>query len=107
MTCISTALNVVAHSKDEPYSVISGKTITGKPFRFRAIWWTDDKKTLLVNCAPSVKRYLEKRTTKDQYSPYVISGQALGEGDRIVLHSVDTCAAKAPNFGVPEANVFK
>jgi hypothetical protein len=54
-----------------------------------------------------VKRYLEKRTTKDQYSPYVISGQALGEGDRIVLHSVDTCAAKAPNFGVPEANVFK
>jgi hypothetical protein len=94
-------------SKDESYSVISGKTITGKPFRFRAIWWTDDKKNLLVNCAPSVKRYLEKQTPKDQYSPYIISGQALGEGDRIILKSVDTCAAKAPNFGVPEANVFK
>jgi len=94
-------------SKDESHSVISGTTITGKPFRFRAIWWTDDKKNLLVNCAPSVKRYLERRTPKDQYSPYIISGQAIGEGDRIVLNSIDTCAPKAPNFGVPEANVFK
>ena len=94
-------------STDESYSVIAGKTITGKPFRFRAIWWTDDKKNLLVNCAPFVKRYLEKRTPKDQYSPYIISGQAIGDGDRIVLYSIDTCAAKAPKFGVPEANVFK
>jgi len=94
-------------SKDESFSVISGKTISGKPFRFRAIWWTDDKRNLLVNCAPSVKRYLDRRTPKDQYSPYIISGQAIGEGDRIVLNSIDTCAAKAPNFGVPEANVFK
>jgi hypothetical protein len=54
-----------------------------------------------------VKRYLDKRTPKDQYSPYIISGQAFGDGDRIVLNSVDTCAAKAPTFGVPEGNVFK
>ena len=106
MTCISTALNVVAHSKDESYSVISGKTITGKPFRFRAIWWTDDKKTLLVNCAPSVKRYLDKRTTKDQYSPYVISGGSRRGGPHRPALGRHV-RREGADFGVPEANVFK
>lgn len=36
-----------------------------------------------------------------------IEGQAVGEGDNIVLRSIDTCAPKAPNFGVPEKNVFR
>jgi hypothetical protein len=94
-------------SKDESYSVISGVAITGKPFSFRAVWWTDDKKNRLVNCAPFVKRYLEKRTPKEQYSPYVISGQAVGEPANIILKSIDTCAPKAAHFGVPEANVFR
>jgi hypothetical protein len=37
----------------------------------------------------------------------VISGQAVGEPASIVLKSIDTCAPKAPNFGVPDTNVFK
>ena len=94
-------------SKDESYSVISGVTIAGRPFSFRAVWWTDDKKNRLVNCAPFVKRYLDKHTPKEQYSPYIISGQAVGEAANIILKSIDTCAPKAPNFGVPEENVFK
>ena len=94
-------------SKDESYSIISGVTLGGRAFRFRAVWWTDDKKNLAVNCAPFVKRYLDRHTPKDQYSPYIISGQALGEGNNVVLTSIDTCAPKAPNFGVPEKNVFR
>jgi hypothetical protein len=74
---------------------------------FRAVWWTDDKKNRLVNCAPFVKRYLDKRTPKEDYRPYVISGQAVGEPANIVMKSIDPCAPKAAHFGVPEANVFR
>jgi len=97
----------IVTSKDGSYSVISGVTSAGKPFSFRAVWWTDDKKAVTVNCSPFVKRYLDDRTPKEQYRPYVISGQALGEAPNIVLRSIDTCAPKAPHFGVPETNVFK
>jgi hypothetical protein len=54
-----------------------------------------------------VKRYLDNRTPKDQYSPYVISGYVVKETPEIVLISIDTCAPKATKFGVPEENVFK
>jgi hypothetical protein len=87
--------------------VISGVTAAGRPFTFRAVWWTDEKAVLLVNCAPSVRRYLDNHTPKEQYRPYVISGQAVGDAANIVLTSIDTCAPRAPNFGVPEKNVFK
>ena len=97
----------IATSKDGSYSIISGVTIGGRPFSFRAVWWTDDKTALAVNCSPFVKRYLDNHTPKEQYRPYIISGQAIGEGDSIVLRSIDTCAPKAPNFGVPDQNVFK
>jgi hypothetical protein len=98
----------IATSKDGSYSVISGVTIAGRPFTFKAAWWTDDKATaLMVNCSPSVKKYLDNHTPSEQYRPYIISGQAIGEGAAIVLKSIDTCAPKAPNFGVPEKNVFK
>ena len=97
----------IVTSRDESYSVIAGVALGGKPFTFRAVWWTDDKKSLLVNCAPSVRRYLDSHTPKEQYSPYVISGQATGEPAEIVLNSIDTCAPKAPRFGVPEGNVYK
>jgi hypothetical protein len=97
----------ITTSNDESYSVISGVTIAGRPFSFKAVWWTDDKAALLVNCAPSVKKLLDARAPKEQYRPYIISGQATGEAANIVLTSVDTCAAKAAKFGVPEENVFK
>jgi hypothetical protein len=32
---------------------------------------------------------------------------AIGAAANIVLKSIDTCAPKAPNFGVPDENVFK
>jgi hypothetical protein len=94
-------------SKDESFSVISGVALGGRSFRFRAVWWTDDRRSLLVNCVPSVKRYLSERTPKDRYSPYIISGPAIGDAEAVVLTSIDTCAPKAPNFGVPEEHVFK
>jgi len=98
----------IATSKDGSYSVISGVTIAGRPFTFKAAWWTDDKATaMLVNCSPFVKKYLDNHTPSEQYRPYIISGQAFGEGAGIVLNSIDTCAPRAPNFGVPEKNVFK
>ena len=82
---------------------------SGRAFSFKAVWWTDDKTAaLLVNCSPSVTKYTWTHTPKDQCRPYVISGQAIGEAaNNIVLKSIDTCAAKAPNFGVPDKNVFK
>ena len=94
-------------SADGSYSVISGVAASGRPFTFRAVWWTDEKPTIGVDCSPFVKRYLDNKTPKDQYSPYVISGQATGEPSNIVLTSIDTCAAKAPKFGVPDENVFR
>lgn len=97
----------IATSKDGSYSIISGVAIGGRTFSFRAVWWTDDKTGTLVNCAPFVKRYLDNHTPKEQYRPYIISGQAIGEGSNIVLKSIDTCAPKAPNFGVPDKNVFE
>ena len=97
----------IVTSKDGSYSLISGVTIAGRPFSFRAVWWTDEKAAVMVNCTPSVTRYLDSHTPKEQYSPYIISGQAIGEPANIVLKSIDTCAPKAPNFGVPDKNVFK
>ena len=97
----------IATSKDGSYSIIGGVAMSGRPFSFKAVWWTDEKSALAVNCSPFIKRYLDNRTPKEQYRPFVISGQAVGEGTSIVLRPVDTCAAKAPNFGVPESNVFK
>jgi len=97
----------IVTSTDESYSMISGVTTTGKAFTVRAVWWTDDRKSLLVTCAPSVKRYLDAHAPKTQYTPYIISGQSVGDAAHLILTSVDTCAAKAPHFGVPEKNVYK
>jgi hypothetical protein len=41
------------------------------------------------------------------FSILLLPGQAIGEAAGIVLKSIDTCAPKAPNFGVPDKNVFK
>jgi hypothetical protein len=97
----------VTTSKDGSYSVIAGVATGGRPFLFKAVWWSDDKTALRPNCAPFLKRYLDNHTPKEQYQPYVISGQAIGEGNDIVLASIDTCAPKAPHFGVPDKNLFK
>jgi hypothetical protein len=97
----------ITTSKDESYSVISGVAIGGRPFTFTAVWWTDEKPRFGVNCAPFVKDYLERHVPTVKYSPYVISGQRVGDSDRIVLRSIDTCAPRSSKFGAPERNVFK
>lgn len=97
----------IATSKDGSYSMISGVAESGRPFRFRAVWWTDEKPAFSVNCSPSIKKFLDNHTPREQYRPYVISGQAVGEPAKIILTSIDTCAPKAAHFGVPEKNVFK
>jgi hypothetical protein len=97
----------IATSKDGSYSIISGVTMAGRPFTVKAVWWTDDKTALAVNCSPFVQKYVDSHTPKAQYRPYIISGQAVSPSADLVLKSVDTCAPKAPNFGVPDKNVFK
>ena len=92
---------------DESSSLITGVAQSGRPFKARMVWWTEEKPAIGVNCAPSVKRYLDNKTPKEQYSPYVISGYVVKQTPEIVLISIDTCAPKAPKFGVPEENVFK
>jgi hypothetical protein len=97
----------ITTSNDESFSVITGVAQSGRAFKARMVWWTEEKPPIGVNCAPFVKRYLDNRTPKDQYSPYVISGYVVKETPEIVLISIDTCAPKAAKFGVPEENVFK
>lgn len=96
----------ITTSKDESYSDITGTTTLGRPFLVRVVWWTDDK-VARFHCAQFIQRYLSNHTPKDQYRPYILSGMAIGEGNEIVLKSIDTCVPKAPNFGVMDSNVFK
>lgn len=97
----------ITTSKDGSYSVISGVAMSGRTFRVKAVWWTYEKTDFAINCAPFVKRYLDNHTPKEQYRPYVIAGQTIGEGSDMVLTSVDTCAPKADHFGASEQSIFK
>jgi hypothetical protein len=97
----------ITTSSDESYSVITGVVESGRPFRIKVVWWTEDRNALAVKCAPFVKRYLDNKTPKDQYSPYVIDGHMVKEAPEIVLISIGSCAPKASKYGVPEENVFK
>ena len=94
----------IATSKDESYSVLTGVTTLGRPFRVRVVWWTDDKAGRF-RCAQFIQKYLTANTPKEQYRPYILDGEAVGDGDNIVLRHVDTCVPKAPNFG--SLNEFK
>ena len=94
-------------SKDESYSIISVVTLAGRPFSFKAIWWTDDKRNLGVNSRPPSNGTWTRARRRNATVLTSFPGQAVGEADTIVLKSIDTCAPKAPNFGVPEGNVFK
>ena len=100
------SFKAITTSKDESYSLISGTAMSGRSFTVRAVWWTDDSKGYRISCSKWIKGYLDKSAPADSYSPYILSGQATGDGNNIVLIA-DTCVPKAPHFGVPEANVFK
>ena len=94
----------ITTSKDESYSVITGVTTLGRAFHVRVVWWTDDK-GWRFRCAQFIQRYLTNHTPKEQYRPYILDGEAVGEGNNVVLRHVDTCVPKAPNFG--SLNDFK
>ena len=100
------AFKSIVTSQDGSYSTISGTTLGGRPFTVRAVWWTDDK-TAMRHCATFIQRDLDTHVPAEKYRPYILSGQATGEGNSIVLKSIDDCVPNAPNFGVPDANVFK
>lgn len=97
----------ITTSKDDSYSVISGTAMSGRPFTVRAVWWTDDKNGFRFHCDNWIKGWIDSHAPPEKYRPYVLSGQATGEGNNIVLTSIDDCVPNAPHFGVPEANVFK
>ena len=101
------AFKSITTSKDESYSVISGVTTAHRPFTIKAVWWSDNKNGFRFHCADFIKRYLDNRTPPEKYSPYILSGHAIGEDPGIVMKSLDACVPNAPNYGVPEANVFK
>lgn len=99
----------ITTSKDRSYSVISGVAESGRPFRFRAIWFTDDKTFMNLEggCTTWIGRYIDNHTPKEQYRPYIISGQNVGDENNILLRDIDDCVAKANHFGVDEKKVFK
>ena len=101
------AFHAITTSKDGSYSLISGTTMSGRPFTVRAVWWTDDSKAFRFGCPGYIKGYVDRHTPADAYRPYILSGQAIGEGDHIVLKSVDDCVPRAPHFGAPDANVVQ
>lgn len=97
----------ITNSNDSSYSVISGVAESGRAFRIHVVWWTDEKVSGFMGCPRFIKGYIDNHTPKDQYRLYVISGQNVGEGDNIILKSIDDCVPRANHFGVPEKNVFK
>jgi hypothetical protein len=99
--------NSISTSADGSYSTISGVAVGGKPFTFKAVWWSDNKNGLRFSCANFIQRWITNHAPADQYRPYIFSGHAVGTPDNIVLKSIDACVPKAPHYGVPEANVFK
>jgi len=99
----------ITTSKDRSYSVITGVAESGRPFRFRAIWFTDDKTFMNLEggCTTWIKRYVDNHTPKEQYRPYIIAGQNVGDENNILLRNVDDCVPRADHFGVDEKKVFK
>ncbi len=97
----------ITTSNDGSYSVISAVAMSGRPFRVRTIWWSDDKQAFNPHCDRWIKRYLDNHTPKEQYRPYLISGYAIGDGNDLILKSIDDCVSRADHFGVFEEEVFK
>jgi hypothetical protein len=98
-------------SNDGSYSDISGVIVDGRPFHVKVLWWTDDKMTasgfLSKSCVRWIKKWVGEHTPKEKYRPYILAGLATGEGNDIVLTSVDNCSGPAPNYQTPDQNVFR
>jgi hypothetical protein len=97
----------ITTSADGSYSTISGVVESGRAFRMRAVWWTDNK-AAAFGCARWIKEYVDNHTPKEKYRPYILSGMNVGDENNIVLKSIDDCVPLAPYFGVSsEKYVFK
>jgi hypothetical protein len=101
------AFKSITTSKDESYSVIAGTAMSGRLFTVRAVWWSDNSHAIRFSCPKFIKRYLDTQTPPEKYRPYILSGEAIGEGNNIVWKFVDACVPSAPNYGVAEDHVFK
>jgi hypothetical protein len=96
----------ITTSADGSYSTISGVVESGRAFHIHVVWWTDEKGGF-QGCPRWIKGYVDNHTPKEKYSPYVLSGMALGDGNDIVLKSVDTCVPSAPHYGAMEQSLYK
>lgn len=94
----------IENSKDRSYSTITGVTAAGKDFTVKVVWWSDNNNGLFT-CWKGIGQYISDNVPPGEYAPYILSGASLGD-DKSILQNVDTCAPKAPKFGVPEENVF-
>jgi hypothetical protein len=99
--------NSITNSNDGSHSVISGVVESGRAFRIHVVWWTDQKGAGFMGCPRFIKGYVDGHTPKEKYRPYILSGMNVGDGDNIILKSIDTCVPHATHFGVQEKNVFK
>ncbi len=97
----------ITNSKDGSYSVISGVVESGRAFRIRVVWWTDERGAGFMGCPRFIKGYVDNHTPKERYRPYILSGMNVGDANNIILKSIDDCVPLAPHFGVAEKNVFK
>jgi hypothetical protein len=96
----------IATSADGSYSTISGVVESGRAFKVRAVWWTDEKRAAF-GCPRWIKGYVDNHTPKEKYRPYILSGMNVGDENNPVLSSIDDCVPSAPHFGVPEKNVYR
>jgi hypothetical protein len=98
-------------SNDASYSDISGVVVSGRPFRIKVLWWTDDKMSgsgfLSKSCIRWITKFVTEHWSKERFAPYILAGQAIGDGSDMVLTSIDNCSGPAPNYNVPDQNLFK
>lgn len=97
----------ITNSNDGSWSLISGVVESGRAFRIRVVWWTDQKGAGFMGCPRWIKGYVDNHTPAEKYRPYILSGMNVGDDNNIVLSSIDDCVPLAPHFGAPEKNVFK
>jgi hypothetical protein len=104
-------LKAIETSNDGSYSDISGVVVGGRPFHVKVLWWTDDRMSgsgfLSKSCIRWITKFVNEHTPKEKYGPYILAGHAIGDGSDMVLTSIDNCSGPAPNYHVPDQNVFR
>ena len=85
------AFTSVETSEDGAFSIITGRTISGKDFRIRATW------EMIERGPDHIESWISHR--KPDHGPYVLAGTATGTAP-IVL-KVDTCTPRGARFKAP------